>query len=280
MTRISEENAVRSAQALDELASVFATYNETTERMNLSHRQLQSEVVRLREELEQKNEQLERKSRLAALGEMAAGMAHEIRNPLGGIRLYASLLERDLETEENKVKWVRKIIKGVHSLDQIVSDILAFTHEQMCEKNQVNLRGLLQDVLDYVYPRSSGEIEIDISSISGDLMLEADVDMMHRVFLNLLLNAVEAVEGNGRVEIRAVSCNDEPPYSRRITIADNGGGIKGEVMSKIFDPFFTTKDSGTGLGLAIVHRLVECHGGLISAANNEIGGATFSILLL
>jgi len=271
---------IPSAEAFDELASVFAAYNDITERMNLSHRQLQSEVLQLRLELQQKNEQLERKSRLAALGEMAAGMAHEIRNPLGGVQLYASLLERDLAGRDDQLKWVHKITKGVHSLDRIVSDILAFTNEQRCHKTAVSLVELFGDIMDYVAPRVDGtSVQVDISRVKPNLKVDVDIKMMQRVLLNLVFNAIEAVGEEGEIIIGGDVFSHEPPYSVRIWVADTGPGINPEVLNKIFNPFFTTKDTGTGLGLAIVHRIIECHGGLILATNNEQGGATFTILL-
>ena len=155
-----------SSEAVDQLAAVFAAYNETTNRMREAHQRLKAEVARLRGELQQKNEQLERTHRLAALGQMAAGIAHEIRNPLGGIQLYASLLERDLAEREDQLNLVHKISKGVRSLDMIVTDILAFTQNQNCHKAPVHLAVLINEVIDYVQPHlAAGQVEIDQSQI-------------------------------------------------------------------------------------------------------------------
>jgi len=269
----------RSPEAVDDLAVVFAAYNETSDRMMESYRQLQLEVARLRDQLRQKNEQLERKNRLTALGEMAAGMAHEIRNPLAGIQLYASLLERDLTDREELFSWARKITNGVRRLDAIVCDILAFTQDQICNKKRVHLVGSLRQVLDYVQPQYElGEVEIDVSEVADDVVVQADENMLIRVLLNLIRNAIDATGSRGRVVVSAERYTQEPGFQVRIRVSDTGGGIKPEVMARMFNPFFTTKDTGTGLGLAIVHRLVECHGGVILASNNEIGGATFTLL--
>lgn len=269
----------RSSEAIGELASVFAAYNETSDRMMESYRQLQSDVSRLREQLRQKDEQLERKNRLAALGEMAAGMAHEIRNPLAGIQLYASLLERDLTSRKELLAWAQKITHGVCTLDSIVCDILAFTQDQICNKKEIHFIRLLEQVLDYVQPQNGlGAVDIDISEVDADLIVPADENMLIRVFLNLIRNAIDAIGGEGRVVMSAERCGEDVDYSVRIRISDTGGGIPAEIMDRMFDPFFTTKDTGTGLGLAIVHRLVECQGGVIEAANNEVGGATFTLL--
>ena len=277
---VREASSVTSSAAMDQLASVFAAYNETTNRMRLAHPRLKGEVARLRHELEQKNEQLERKHRLAALGEMAAGIAHEIRNPLGGIQLYASLLENDLSDQEDQLKVVRKISKGVKSLDMIVNDILAFTQDQNCKKTEVHLLGLVSEVIDYVQPHIAGsQIEIDRRQVNRELICQVDIDMMRRVLLNLLLNAIDVLANQGKITISAGTEDVKSSVKVWINIADNGPGIAAEDMNKLFNPFFTTKGAGTGLGLTIAHRLVECHGGQISVTNNKEGGATFSILL-
>lgn len=269
-----------SEEAIGQLASVFSAYNEATERMRESYFRLQEDVAGLREELRQKNEQLERKSRLAALGEMAAGMAHEIRNPLGGVQLYASLLERDLQGQDGSLKWVQKIHNGVRTLDRIVSDILAFAHDQACEKGPVHVRSLVEDALDYCRPRlADSRVIIDLNGIDADLTMNADVFLMQRLLLNLLLNALDAVTPEGCVWIRAGRDVVAGETRVRLEVADNGGGIDADIMGRIFDPFFTTKDTGTGLGLAIVHRIVEGHGGVITASNNDRGGASFTILI-
>jgi len=274
-----QKNKKKLMHSSDELASVFTAYNETSDRMMESYHQLQSEVSRLRDQLRQKDEQLERKNRLAALGEMAAGMAHEIRNPLAGIQLYASLLERDLTDQEELLTWAQKITNGVRTLDSIVCDILAFTHDQMCNKKQIPLVGLLRQVLDYIQPQYElGGVEIDVAGVGENVVVQADENMLIRVFLNLIRNAIDATGSQGRVVISAEDYAQAPGYQVRISISDTGGGISSEVMERMFDPFFTTKDTGTGLGLAIVHRLVECQGGVIQASNNEIGGATFTLL--
>lgn len=267
------------AKALAELAPVFEAYNELTERMSRAHEQLQSEVVRLREELREKNELLERKSRLAALGEMSAGVAHEIRNPLGGVLLYASLLAKDLQDRPDSLKWVSKISSAVRGLNQIVTDMLAFTNNNICEKTELNLAGLMAEVADLACAHARQKKVSIVTDCDSDLAVKADLNMMQRVLLNLVLNAVDAVGDNGVVTIRG-RMSRAAQYAVKIEVADNGCGIPQEVLPKIFNPFFTTKDVGTGLGLAIVHRLVECHEGIITACNNKNGkGAKFTVLL-
>ncbi len=266
-------------QAMDELASIFEAYNEVTERMSVSHQQLKDEVARLRAELREKNELLERKSRLAALGEMAAGMAHEIRNPLGGVQLYASLLAKDVEDRPECLNWVRKISNAVIGMNQIVTDMLTFTQNQNCEKTELNLTGMVVEVVDLAAPQANQKSVRIVIDCDRDIVVNADLNMLHRILLNLILNAVGAVEDNGVVIIKGRRVSTDK-YTVRIDVIDNGSGIPVEVINKIFNPFFTTRDTGTGLGLAIVHRLVECHDGIITASNNnDQDGAIFTVLL-
>ncbi len=269
-----------SAETVGQLQAILSAYNETTNKLHASYEKLKSEVNLLRERLRQKDEQLERKSRLAALGEMAAGMAHEIRNPLGAVQLYASLLEGELQGQDESLQWVRKIANGVRSLDTIVNDILAFTQDQDCQKTEVDFTALLADTIDYVRPqiKDSG-VEIDVTGVRQNLHIMADVTMFMRALMNLLLNAVDAVREDGLVRVTADYEKYNEDFAVMITVSDNGDGIKPELMSRIFNPFFTTKDTGTGLGLAIVHRLIECHGGIITAGNRAEGGACFTIML-
>jgi len=277
-TKVISKNS--SAEAIEDLTSIFKAYNQTADRMNRSHDQLQAEVVRLRHEVEQKNEQLQRKSRLADLGEMAAAIAHEIRNPLGAVQLYASLLEKDLDGQDVPLGWVRKISNGVRSMDQIVNDVLTFAQDQPCSKTPIQLTGLMAEVLDYVTPQIEAKsIAIHTEGIAKDFSFDGDVNMMRQVLLNLILNATDALGDRGDVYVSAGTRENDASYSVELSVVDTGAGIESKNLHKIFNPFFTTKDTGVGLGLAIVHRLVECHGGTISATTNAYGGATFTLLL-
>lgn len=266
-------------KAMEELASIFEAYNELTERMSRSHEQLQGEVARLHEELKQKNELLERKSRLAALGEMAAGVAHEIRNPLGGVQLYASLLAKDLEGNPESLKWVKKISKAVVGLNQIVTDMLTFTNSSNCEKTEINLAGMLVEASDMAAMQARDKNVRIVIDCDSDLTVKADLNMLHRILLNLVLNSIAAVDEHG-VVVMTGRQGDIDGYAAKIEVVDDGCGIPANIIDKIFNPFYTTKDVGTGLGLAIVHRLVECHEGIITASNNNDGkGARFTVLL-
>ena len=137
-----------------ELTGIIRAYNEVTERLKRSHEALAREVCRLRDELHHKNKELQRRERLAALGEMAAGVAHEIRNPLGGIGIYASLLERDLAGQPKQLDMVRKMSGGIGNLDAIVGDILAFAGDSDPVPERVCMGRILEDALDRTMPKA------------------------------------------------------------------------------------------------------------------------------
>ncbi len=275
---------------LEDLHELLQLYNTVTQRLQISHERLEGEVVRLREQLEQKNKELELKKRLAALGEMAAGIAHEIRNPLGGIQLYAGTLLAEVSDRPAAAELVRKISSGVKGLNALVSDMLTFTRDLQLTKHDEDLSEIILETLELAAPAL---LEQDVTvrvhgSVEGKGIL-ADRRLLSRVLLNLVLNAAEAIGEAGihpgRIEIRASQMDTQSAGSAsgakvELIIEDNGPGIPAENLERIFDPFFTTKHTGTGLGLAIVHRIIESHGGQITA-ENRYGerGARFRIAL-
>lgn len=268
-----------------ELGAIILQYNQVTERLKSSHDQLLGEVSRLREELEGKNRELERRERLAALGHMAAGLAHEIRNPLGSIQLHASLLAQDLVDSPKQFQIVEKISRAVHMLDGLVGDVLTFGRPNEPQKRQVVLGDVIQEVVELIRPRlEQVGVGLRVGGACREIELWADDRQLRQILLNALTNALEAVAedmsnggGDAWVSLSAGLSNGGDEVV--VTVADSGPGIEPETLQRIFNPFFTTKDSGTGLGLAIVHQLVEGHGGWITASRHEDGGAVFTIRL-
>ena len=261
-----------------ELGGIIDAYNQVTERLKQSHDKLVGEVRRLREQVEEKNRELARRERLAALGEMAAGVAHEIRNPLAGIQLYASLLQKDLADNEEGRTLAKKISNGVRTLDGIVSDVLDFAGQNNPQLAAVDVDEVIQHCLGYASPaRSTNGTKIDTNGVTSGLMLYVDQGQLQRAVLNLVFNAIDAAGEGGVVRISTAVIEDEDICE--IRISDNGPGIPEGLTNKIFNPFFTTKDSGTGLGLAIVHRIAESNGGCVRAGNLENGGAELILTL-
>lgn len=276
---------------LDDLVEVMRTCNEVTARLQRSHDTLQSEVVRLKEALARTNAQLERSKRLAALGQMAAGIAHEVRNPLAAIQLYAGMIvddlvpdgggDRDLGTARSNAT---KIASAVQGLDGIVSDVLRFTRDLRPRRAVLVLRRVVDRAVENQRPvLEAAGVRVDVGDVPEALCVDADAEMLHQALINLLRNAAEALAERtdedvttGHVVLSAARCEQDV----RLKIADDGPGIPSDRIEHIFDPFYTSRSTGTGLGLTIVHRIIDAHGGAISAVTGAAGGgAVFEICL-
>ncbi|MFC1587130.1 nitrogen regulation protein NR(II) [Planctomycetota bacterium] len=259
-----------------DLEIMLQQFNDTTASLQNSHQRLQGQVAELTRELEQKNLELQRKRRLEALGQMAAGVAHEIRNPLGGIQLYASMLEKDLDEQPDQLRLIQKILGGVQHLNSIVEDLLAFTNTIIPAFAATDVHRVLEEAISFV----SAGFELSFINICRNydtdlLPVPMDPNLMRRAFLNILLNAEQAMRKNGTLIIDTMRDGD----GVGIVFTDSGSGIPEEFLEKIFNPFFTKKEKGTGLGLAIVYRIIESHKGDINADNSPEGGAVFTIKL-
>ena len=266
-----------AAQRIEELGRIIMAYSEVTEKLQESHERLEKTVAKLRAELSEKNRLLERRNRLAALGEMAAGMAHEIRNPLGGIQLYASMLAGDVKDRPESLAVVRKISGGVKRLEGLVSQVLQFTREIRVDVGGMELRGVVEQSVEYAALQlQKYGVACEVRG-PQELNVVADQNLMGQAVLNLVLNAAEAMEGGGKVVVEFSAPARDEARQFVLTVQDTGPGIPADVMEKIFNPFFTTKDHGTGLGLAIVHRIIEAHDGTIVVKNVEGGGARFEV---
>lgn len=224
---------------------------------------------------------IERSKRLAALGEMAAGVAHEIRNPLGGIEMFSSLLERELADDPRKKEIAQKIIQGVRSLNKIVTGLLTFTrtlqkthfrHIDFVDALEVSLAFAKRDF-------DERDIRIDKKYENGrSIFVKGDSDQLKQVFLNIFLNAAHSItHANGVVSVNCSLFEKEGYVVAEI--ADNGCGMDPECLEKIFHPFFTTKAKGTGLGLAISYRIIDAHGGRIQVESKKGEGTRFLIYL-
>lgn len=260
-------------QRIEELGRIILAYSEVTERLQKSHEQLMVTVQKLRTELGEKNRQLERRKRLAALGEMAAGMAHEIRNPLGAIQLYSSMLAGDVKALPESAKLVDKISGGVRRMEDIVTKVLHFSRDLRIDTREGDVGELIAECIEIAQAKA-GQLGVTIE-LRGNTDIRANFDqlLMSQAVLNILINAVEATGSGKQVSVEWGRENEKV----FIRVVDQGAGVSAEVMDRIFNPFFTTKDEGTGLGLAIVHRIVEGHDGVVSVKNVEHGGAAFEI---
>ena len=257
-----------------DLQTVLAAWHSATLRLEHTHVTLQEEVRRLTDELEEKNRELARKNRLADLGQMAAHVAHEVRNNLVPVSLYLSLLRRNLREDEQNLEVLDKVEAGFRALDVTVNDLLHFTSDRDPQCQKFSLDELLREICDSLRPQLSAQTIAVSIQIDSELMANADREMIRRALLNLVLNAVDAMPDGGRLELEAIADND-----LQITVTDSGLGLSEENLRRLFEPFVTTKQSGTGLGLTIVERIAEVHGGTVTAENRAPRGARFTLHL-
>lgn len=267
----------QEAAANEELSQVLRDYMEVAERLQSTHRALESEVRRLRGELKRKDRELEQRRRLAALGELAAGVAHEVRNPLGAIELYSGLLQKECTQLAPALDLIQKIQAGIRAIDSVVQSTLALAPSRACGIEPHALQAVIRRAAEMsaaVYQRRG--ITLELSMPQEDVTVDCDADALQRAFLNLLTNAAEASRVAGRVGVLLEAGGADEVCVR---VVDDGDGLPRDFPDRVFDPFFTTKKHGTGLGLSIAYRLVEAHGGQLTARNRREGGAEFIMTL-
>lgn len=274
-TRPAKSPPLGAALDAGDLAQLMSVFNDVTSRLHETHDRLHREVTRLRSELNDANEQLQRSRRLAALGQMAAGIAHEVRNPLGSIRLYARMLEEDLADQPEQRRVAGRIADAVVGLDAVVGDVLSFARELEVRCERVEASALVHRSLDAALPPGGPPNLSVIAPTNEGVCLECDPRLVQQALVNVIRNAAEAmseVESDAhelRVEVvRRVESDREGVI---LSVSDTGPGIPDEVVDRMFNPFFTTRHSGTGLGLAIVHRIVDAHGGRIVVRSRTAG---------
>jgi two-component system sensor histidine kinase AtoS len=217
---------------------------------------------------------------MVVVGELAAGLAHEIKNPMAGIKVAMSVLSEEpyISTEDKAV--LQKVVAQVTQLEGLMKDFLNFAKPQKPRLEAVNMNQVLNTTLAFHLKHQAvgmgGSGKIEIVKEFGELPLtQADPTQLQQVFLNLFLNALYAMPQGGKLGVR--TCLEEDGQAIRIEVSDTGTGIREDLLKKVFQPFFTTKPKGTGLGLAISRQMVEQHGGTIAVANRPGGGALFTL---
>ncbi|MGH8017721.1 MAG: two-component system sensor histidine kinase NtrB [Opitutaceae bacterium] len=243
-------------------------------------------IAPLRRSLTESRHQLAQQEKLAALGELAAGIAHEIRNPLTAIKARLFTLRKSPALDTHAAEDAGMINNEIDRLERIVRDFLRFARPPVPTRETVDVAALLRELRELVQPQFANSgvvVQVDDTSVPA---VAADRDQLKQVLLNLAQNAADAILETGRpgtIRLGARSAED-PRRLRgkagvRIEVRDDGPGIAPEVRARLFDPFFTTKASGTGLGLAISARLIEMHGGRIDCRSTPGRGTTFAIHL-
>ena len=242
-------------------------------------KQLEESFTQLREQanlIVEIEDQLRQADRLTALGELSAGMAHEIRNPLGSIRGTAEILRDALPDDNRYTEFSQILIKEVDRLNRVVEDFLNFARPTTDEQRDFKPNEILHEVLQLCCQQST-KSRIKIHWQEKPLPAAVgDAAQFKQVFLNLILNALQAMSAGGELWIEtAVNAQQQIV----LTFRDSGPGIPAADLDRIFNPFFTTKEKGTGLGLAITYRIIQNHCGQISVKNSSAGGAEFTMIL-
>ena len=272
----SDDPAVDSACALGpgvDLETVLAAWHTATLRLERTHETLCGEVARLTKELEIKNRELARKNRLADLGQMAAHIAHEVRNNLVPVSLYMSLLRRRLSDDSGSQDILAKIEAGFTALDATVNDLLNFTAHRQPQWQTFMVGDIVNEVCESLEPQLEAQmIDVDID-VPPNTLLTADRELFRRALVNLVLNAIDAMPEGGSLVITSY----DNVRGFELEVADSGPGLSDEAKRRAFEPFYSTKQNGTGLGLAFVQHMAEAHGGTVIAANCPDGGAAFTI---
>jgi len=272
------DKAIAVAQGLAELEMCLPYLLERTRKIYQQLKKSHHELQISHQELENAQAHLIRTEKLASLGQLSAGVAHEINNPLGTIMIFAHLLLKNMDENDPRREDVKMIIEEASRTKEIVQGLLSFARETKLRPGLTNINVLIEDVLSLLANQSLfHNIKIEKHLAQNLPATFADGTQLKQVFLNMILNAAQAMEGHGEL---CISTETDPVNQFIIIkIRDTGPGIPDEVLSKIFDPFFTTKEKGTGLGLAISYGIIEKHLGKIDVETKPNQGSTFIITL-
>ncbi len=238
--------------------------------------------------VEQLEERERLRDRLAALGEMAAAIAHEVKNPLAGIEVMAGILKRQLPDSKDAQAILGDIIKEAKMANAIVLEVLEFVRPIRLQVEHMSLVDVIRDAIALAEGHAPrGRVLVDVTLAEDIATIQGDPHQLRQLFTNLVINAFEALNGRGSVRIDAtVLPEDEPPVGGetqgpmvQVDVIDDGPGVPADVVDKVFSPFFTTKPQGTGLGLAIVRKIVNAHDGRIDMNAPPGGGTQFRVTL-
>jgi signal transduction histidine kinase len=252
----------------DEVGRLIASFDKMVDKLDTAKRELEHLHF----------QQMERADRLASVGEMAAGIAHEIKNPLTGIAAAITIIKDDFEPGDPRTEIVNEVLEQIKRLDKTVNDLLFFGKPTHPELTHADLNGVVKKTLMFAAQHRSGKNVEKRLELEEDLPpVYVDPKQIQQVLLNLILNALQAMQNGGVLTVRTELAETDDEQWARVSIADTGQGIPAQLLSKIFTPFFTTKAQGTGLGLAICHKLITQHGGKIDVASEDGKGTVFTV---
>ncbi len=254
----------------DEVGRLITSFNSMVDRLDTAKKELDQIHF----------QQMERADRLASVGEMAAGIAHEIKNPLTGIAAAITIIKDDFAPADPRREIINEMLEQIKRLDKTVNDLLFFGKPTQPEPDFAGVNTILKKTLMFASQHRGGKNVEQHLELSDDLPpVYVDPKQIQQVFLNLILNAFQAMKDGGVLTITSSLIEESGEKWVRVSVADTGPGIPSPILEKIFTPFFTTKAQGTGLGLAICYKLITQHGGNIFVDSEDGKGTTFTVEL-
>jgi signal transduction histidine kinase len=229
-------------------------------------------------QLHDRQRELLKADQLAAIGQLAAGLAHELRNPLMcmTVLVQSAISDRSRKLDDQDMQVLND---EMSRLDRLLQEFLDFARPRRIQPQAVDLGASVKQTLSVLIPKAERvSVEIEAKIPDEPVFAFADPDQLRQLTLNLVLNSIHAISRDGRVEVSVIA-NDEASGFCALEVADTGPGLTDEQMARLFEPFFSTKDFGLGMGLPICQRIVEAHGGEIFAGNGPLGGAVFKVRL-
>jgi signal transduction histidine kinase len=263
-------DAMYEPQGQDEVSQLVLSFNSMVERLRAA-----------REELQQYHyQQMERVDRLASVGEMSAGIAHEIKNPLAGISGAVTVLFDDFSEDDPRREVIKKVLEQISRLDKAANDLLFFGRPGTPTFGYVDTNDLLNKTMFFVSQHPEAKNVHQVKEFTRNLPpVWVDAKQLQQVFFNIIINAIQAMKDGGTLQLQSELVENQGSEMVRVLIGDSGPGIEPEFLEKIFTPFFTTKTQGTGLGLAICRQLMEQQGGAIEI-KSRVGEGTQVLIYL
>lgn len=251
----------------DEIGDLAASFNSMVQKLKSANKKIQDLF----------HKQMEKAEHLASLGEIAAGLAHEIKNPIAGMKGALEIIDQKTDAADPKKEIFTEILLQIDRIDHVIQDLLSYARPKEMKQVKVNPNESIENALKLARPQAKDkDILFKYHGLDNNTLIWIDQDKIQEVMLNLMMNSISAIDTSGTIDIRAGKRNEK---ELEIVVADDGQGIKKEHQSQIFNPFFTTKSRGTGLGLSICKNIIEAHLGSITVESEEKRGTMFVIRL-
>ncbi|UCE41579.1 MAG: HAMP domain-containing protein [Candidatus Aminicenantes bacterium] len=260
-------NLELSSYKSDEIGSLTKNFDEMIGKLKEANHKVE----------ELYNEQMVKAGHLASIGELAAGLAHEIKNPIAGMKGALEIFNQRTDESDPKKEIFTEMLIQIERINQVIQDLLIYAKPKDMKIGQVDPNECIQDAIKLAKPHiNSKDIHFHFRSLERERLTHIDCNKIQEVLLNLILNSIASIEREGKI---AIELKEKNKNELEIILSDNGKGIKREHLSQVFHPFFTTKKMGTGLGLSICKKIIDAHNGSIDVTSVENEGTTFTILL-